>query len=768
MQGPHKTFTNPLTELPVGRRGHVSLEVWRNSPGNSAEETLEYLVVTESLPAGTTPIESSITGGFERYEIGPGQITFYVGSRPYIDRIGFDVHGYLPGQYRAIPTVARNAYRPDQMAVAETKETADVKTLAVLPLGAKSSDPYRRTPRELYELGKRLFEKGSECFPTAGARLEDLLANWNVNADVYKDSARMLLDIHLQTGPPAEVVRYFEIIKEKWPELELPFDKILKVATAYDQIGEYERSYLVYRATTESSFGRESAVAGFLEGEGEFLRSVSVMNRLLAEYPPEPYVAAATFALSQRVYAKAATAADDPLLRERKINRVDLIAQALAMVEHFLSEYPDDPAADQAAFSEANALLELRAYKQVISQAGKFAARYPKSDYLDSFWYITAYGHFALGQHEQALVMARKVSEHKHVDPQTGREMESPNKWEAIYIMGQVYHSLGDAARAIAEYTRVEDRFADAKQAIEYFTRKDISLPEVTVIRPEKAAEVELKFRNVPNVDVKVYRIDLMKFGLLKRNLAGITQINLSGIRPLHAATLELGDGRDYRDRTHTLPLPLKDEGAYLLVCRGGDLYASGLVLISPLAVEAQEDGAAGQVRVTVKDVLKDRYVSDVHVKVIGSRNDDFISGQTDLRGVFAAQGIRGTGTVLAETANGRYAFFRGSTEARPPPSAPSSSRNEQTSRSATIARFGRQIEGGRRSARKCFQRQQVDPRAARGRAAEFVSEQEGRSEGEGGVLTPERSFAVAAPISKSRAVGPQSPHVSSPGKPGG
>ena len=140
---------------------------------------------------------------------------------------------------------------------------------------------------------------------------------------------------------------------------------------------------------------------------------------------------------------------------------------------------------------------------------------------------------------------------------------------------------------------------------------------------------------------MKVYRIDLMKFSLLKRNLAGITQINLAGIRPLMKPRLNLGDGKDYRDRTHKLALPLKDEGAYLVVCRGGDLYASGLVLVSPLAVEVQEDAASGQVRVTVKNVVKDRYVSDVQAKVIGSRNADFVSGETDLRGVFVAQGVQ-------------------------------------------------------------------------------------------------------------------------------
>ena len=77
------------------------------------------------------------------------------------------------------------------------------------------------------------------------------------------------------------------------------------MGTAYDEMGEYERSYLVFRATVESSFSREGAVASFLESQGEFLRSVDCMGRLLQEYPPESYIAAADYSLAQRIYAKA-------------------------------------------------------------------------------------------------------------------------------------------------------------------------------------------------------------------------------------------------------------------------------------------------------------------------------------------------------------------------------------------------------------------------------------------------------------------------------
>ncbi len=185
-------------------------------------------------------------------------------------------------------------------------------------------------------------------------------------------------------------------------------------------------------------------------------------------------------------------------------------------------------------------------------------------------------------------------------------------------------------------------------------------------MKPGEPAQVVLKFRNIASRDVKVYAIDLMKFSLLRRNLGGIAQISLAGIRPYHETTLPLGDGKDYRDRSQSISLPLKEEGAYLVVCRGGDLHASGLVLVTPLAVEVQEDGVSGRVRTTIKNVAAGNYVNNVHVKVIGTRNTDFLSGETDLRGVFVADGVRGTSTVIAQAGAGRYAFFRGQTELAP------------------------------------------------------------------------------------------------------
>ena len=720
LQGSYTSFRNPLTQLPVGRRGVVQIQLWRaNITSNTPEEQLEYLVLVEPIPGGATVIENSVQGPFERFEITPGAIIFHIGSRRDIGTIRYELYGYLPGEYRAAPSVARDAHRPERIVVAAPKP------LAVLSAGQASADAYRLTPQELYELGKLHYEKGDMA--AAGKHLGELVDQWNLSPEVYKHSIEMLLDVHLATGPAAQIVRYFEIIKEKWPSVEIPFAKIIKVAAAYHEMGEYERSYLVYRATIESSLMRESRVAGFLQAQGEFLRGVEVMSRLLGEYPPEGYVAAAHYALAQSVYAKAPEAAADANLRKAKVNRVALIRQGWAMLESFLTAYPDDPAADQAAFASANALLDLELYKPAADACRRYAERYPNSELLDSFWYMIGYCHFAAGEHRDALEMCRKVAEAKRVDPKTGREEEAANKWRAIYILGQIHHSLGEAAAAIEEYRRVEDRFPDAREAIDYFTRKSIELPEVTTLRsfdvlkgaPAAAdpqsqpplPSVELKYRNIASCDVKVYRIDLMKFTLLKRDLKGITQINLSGIRPYHEATIQLGDGKDYRDRNTKLPLPLNEEGAYLVVCRGDNLYASGLVLVTPLAIEVQEEPSSGRVRATVRSSTDDAYIRAAHVKVIGSGNDEFVAGETDLRGVFVADGIAGTSTVIAQADGPRYAFFRGTAWLGAPPQPTSPAAPAEQAKPAAQAPKGKTEEliEGLKSQNRMFQGKQVE-----------------------------------------------------------
>jgi len=167
---------------------------------------------------------------------------------------------------------------------------------------------------------------------------------------------------------------------------------------------------------------------------------------------------------------------------------------------------------------------------------------------------------------------------------------------------------------------------------------------------------------------VKVYPVDLMRLYLTRRNLDAIAGIDLAGIRPFHSATIRLGDARDFDDKVRAIDLPVKREGAYLVMVRGDDRYASGILLVSPLELQVLEDAESGQVRVTVRDARTKALMPKVQVKVIGSGNGAFFSGETDLRGTFVAEGVRGQVTAVARKGSNQYAFHRGTKSIGPPP----------------------------------------------------------------------------------------------------
>ena len=107
---------------------------------------------------------------------------------------------------------------------------------------------------------------------------------------------------------------------------------------------------------------------------------------------------------------------------------------------------------------------------------------------------------------------------------------------------------------------------------------------------PAAKPGIRLEYRNIAQVDVKVYPVDLMQLYLTRRNLNGIAGIDLAGITPLVEKTVALGSGADYDDKSRTIELPLTKEGAYLVMIRGDNLYASGIVLVTPLEMEVLED----------------------------------------------------------------------------------------------------------------------------------------------------------------------------------
>ncbi len=585
----------------MGGRAHVEIHARRTVSAQVPEWQRDFLVVEEYLPAGTTLIDGSVATTATTYELADGVLSFYFAPGQPVRNMSYDVYGYLPGKYRTLPTTIKSAYEPGRF------HRGPAGDLRVLAPGEPNTDPYKPTPDELFARGKIHFDAGR--MREADLSLEPLFAAYTLRDDIAKDAARMLLFANIRLEQPRKIVQYFEVVKDKAPELLLSFDQLMAIGKAYREINEYERAMIVWRGLIEASYLEDARVGELLRQRGKTLEAIAYLADLWRSYPNTASIESDLFGLSQVVSQRAAQAFNDPALRRdlaaAGISRSELLLQSIRLVQVFLAQSPKNPAADEASLALVGAFADLEDFKSEQSLAERFAKFYSKSTYFDSFQYGEALASFHLGQYDRAIALGEKISRAMYKDA-AGADQPSPNKWQALYILGQIHDARRQPGRALEYYRQVADRFSDAAGAVQFYTRKGLKVSEVSLVRPAEgvaaamaerpgqnllalaAAEpgggrevqaqprvrvpnqnvdpgkkpaIELSYRNIAQVDVKVYPVNLMQLYLRRRNLDGIALIDLAGITPLVETTVALGDGADFDDRTKSIDLPLRAKG---------------------------------------------------------------------------------------------------------------------------------------------------------------------------------------------------------------
>ena len=104
--------------------------------------------------------------------------------------------------------------------------------------------------------------------------------------------------------------------------------------------------------------------------------------------------------------------------------------------------------ADEASLALVGDFLELEDFPAVVKLAGRFARLYPKSTFLDSFQYSEALGEFHLGQYDRAVEVAETIAKATYKDA-AGADQPSPNKWQALYILGQIFDARRQPGKAL-------------------------------------------------------------------------------------------------------------------------------------------------------------------------------------------------------------------------------------------------------------------------------------------------------------------------------
>ena len=163
----------------------------------------------------------------------------------------------------------------------------------------------------------------------------------------------MLLTIHIKDYQPRKVVQDFEILREKGPELIIPFDEVQVVGRAYRDIGEFERAYLVFRAIVEASYLEDAQVGETLRQRGKTLDATAYLLDLWRESPNTASIESDFFGLSQILAGAATRANTDPTLRrelaDAGVTRSELILQTIRMIQIVLTQSPRNPLVDEAS-----------------------------------------------------------------------------------------------------------------------------------------------------------------------------------------------------------------------------------------------------------------------------------------------------------------------------------------------------------------------------------------------------------------------------------
>ena len=275
------------------------------------------------------------------------------------------------------------------------------------------------------------------------------------------------------------------------------------------------------------------------------------------------------------------------------VTRSELLLQSIRMIQVFLSQSPNNPLADEASLALVGAFTELEDFKAVDKLAARFAKLYPKSTYLDSFQYSEALANFHLGQYDRAIEVAaddrpgdlqrrrrrrpaqpQQVAGPLHSGPDSRRPPPARQGAGILSPGGRpfqrrrqrdpVLHPQGpEGARGLGRQVRESAGRGGRPPALEP-GRQGLRVIDVVAAgagrAPERrrpSPESALDYRNIGQVDVKVYPVDLMQLYLTRRNLNGIAGIDLAGVTPLVEKTVALGDGADYDDKSKSIDLPL-------------------------------------------------------------------------------------------------------------------------------------------------------------------------------------------------------------------
>jgi hypothetical protein len=170
----------------------------------------------------------------------------------------------------------------------------------------------------------------------------------------------------------------------------------------------------------------------------------------------------------------------------------------------------------------------------------------------------------------------------------------------------------------VKEFKEGETRYYDqAKQQISNITGVVLNVSVANVFLPDSEIQYALNWRNVKNIDLALYPVDLTRdvqmAGEDDRHNDWLQSIDLAGREKIHSWSRKTGDKGDYRPGADTVRLDKKlPPGAYVLEARAGGQSSRDLILVSDASVVLKASGK--QALVYVCNALAGSPLADANV----------------------------------------------------------------------------------------------------------------------------------------------------------
>lgn len=616
----------------------------------TAPRDLRFVMVEDPLPAGFEVLDETASGPFDWQERRDDRQVFFLSDvKTGTTVLSYVLQAVHPGRFTALPTRASAMYLPE----VHGQGAGHVFTVT-RERTARGDAEAAPTPDEVYAAGRKALEE--KRWAEARATLSGLKA-LPLRDEIVVEIEAALLRCALETKDAAETVRAREELVRRDPRrVPSDLDAARAIADAYHDVGAFGVAATLYRDLVARTFGFATQWTNTLAQRGRELDGLDALDLALRAFPVSNATASAAFTRANRLKEL-----PRPEGRPGKAG-APMEAESVEALRDVAAHYADQPLAGPTAYALVEGLRRVRDLDGAVTEAEAFPRRFPDSPFVDdTLFFLVDSRLFKFEAAPDAATAApvtaaaqRLVAEEfARPDGRKGPSEFRPRAWHAI---GRVRHVLGDLSGAIEAYRNASPQVEDAREALAWLTDARLELTESVTAGVAGAASFPMRYRNVPEVSLRAYPVDLQVLFAVRRTLEGLNRIDLSGITPAHQWTVKPAGGADHAWHEASMELPIgKDAaGVYLVVAKAGDLEASTVVLKTDLTVALQRVGE--KVRVHVLDPsgrgVRGAFVTVSDGRAIKAR------GVTDGRGVFEAPGIGATPFVVVSHGD-RYAIAR-------------------------------------------------------------------------------------------------------------